>query len=211
VPYSPTFTARHNRQYRYYVSQNLLQDRAHPKHLIARLPAHEIEQVIENALRDHLPNMWPGDASDQSRDHFLRNQDVIPSQDLIREIVSKVTIDLEKVVIRFQAHGLENLTNRFFQLNLQDIQLNLQPLSIAYNTKKTERGAVVIEAEDQLRDMFAVSPGTLKKLIQGIVWRDEHFKGTDLKDIAIKYGHSEGYVGKVIFNSFETLQKHFAV
>jgi hypothetical protein len=40
--------------YRYYISQNLLQYRDHPKGVITRLPAHEIETAVESAVRKYL-------------------------------------------------------------------------------------------------------------------------------------------------------------
>jgi len=42
VPYTPTYTKKGARQYCYYLSQNLLQYRNHPKGLIARIPASKI-------------------------------------------------------------------------------------------------------------------------------------------------------------------------
>jgi hypothetical protein len=52
-------------------------------------------------------------------------------------------------------------------------------------------------------------PEKLKKLVQGVLWRDEHFAGLPLKDIARREGRSEAYVGSTIFAGFETLKKHF--
>ena len=74
---------------------------------------------------------------------------------------------------------------------------------------KAKRGAIVIRSQQQ--DVFNLSSYELKKLVQGVVWRDEHFDGMALKEIAKREGCSEGYVGRVIFRSFETLQKGFPV
>ncbi len=58
-------------------------------------------------------------------------------------------------------------------------------------------------------DIFDLSPKNLKKLIQGLIWRDEHFDGTSLKSIARREGCSQDYVGSAIFYSFKTLQAAF--
>lgn len=51
TPYSPDFTIKVGKRYRYYISQNLIQYRDHPKGTMARIPAHEIEKVISDTLR----------------------------------------------------------------------------------------------------------------------------------------------------------------
>ena len=40
VIYSPTYTVKKGKRYHYYISQNLLQYRDHPKSIMARIPAH---------------------------------------------------------------------------------------------------------------------------------------------------------------------------
>jgi len=54
TPYTPGYTAKGKKQYRYYISQNLIQLRDHPDGLLGRLPAHEIEKVVEGAIRENL-------------------------------------------------------------------------------------------------------------------------------------------------------------
>lgn len=54
IPYTPGYTAKGKKQYRYYISQNLIQMRDHPDGLLGRLPAHEIESVVEGTIRAHL-------------------------------------------------------------------------------------------------------------------------------------------------------------
>ena len=55
MPYSPLHAKKGNgRSYRYYVSQNRIQQRDRPKRVMARLPAHEIELAVLNAINKHL-------------------------------------------------------------------------------------------------------------------------------------------------------------
>ena len=51
-----------------------------------------------------------------------------------------------------------------------------------------------------------VKSESFEKLVQGVIWRDEHFDGLDLKEIAHREGCSEAYVGTANFSSFEILQ-----
>lgn len=59
---------------------------------------------------------------------------------------------------------------------------------------------------DGPKDIFDLPPTKLKKLVQGFIWRDEHFDGLTLKEIARREGCSEAYVGTAIFSSFDILQ-----
>jgi len=38
----------------------------------------------------------------------------------------------------------------------------------------------------------------LKKLVQGIIWRDEHFDGVSMKEIARRENYSDAYVRSAI-------------
>ena len=76
-------------------------------------------------------------------------------------------------------------------------------ITIPYQTKRTKDGAIIIEPKG--RDIFDLPPSDLKKLIQGVVWRDEHFFGAKMSDIAKREGYSDRYVRKVIMRSFDTL------
>ena len=53
--------------------------------------------------------------------------------------------------------------------------------------------------------MFDIPAHGLKKLIQGFVWRDEHFGGMTLQNIARREKVSDSFVGKQIFRTFDVL------
>ena len=74
---------------------------------------------------------------------------------------------------------------------------------IPYKTKRGQSGAVIIKPKAQ--DIFDMPAHGLKKFIQGIVWRDEHFNGAFIKDIAVRENCSDRHVRKLIMRSFEIL------
>lgn len=76
----------------------------------------------------------------------------------------------------------------------------------AYNTRRVKRGALVIEPENPDRDIFDLQPDQLKKLVQGFIWREEHFAGMAIKEIALRENCSQSYVGTAIFSTFEISQ-----
>lgn len=72
-----------------------------------------------------------------------------------------------------------------------------------YTIRRAKKGALVIAPEKQHKDIFDLPLNELKKLVQGFIWRDEHFSGMTLRDIAKREEFSEGYVGQCIFQTFE--------
>lgn len=203
VLYSPTFTKRHNRQYRYYLAQNLLQLKAHPNGLIARLPAHEIETLVERTLRERLM-AWV-DEDQEMMAYIERNAMTIATHDLIRNCVRKLVIERDRVKFEFTPQGLSKVLGHHLKIRTAITQAS-DVMEVPYCMAKGKRGAVVIEPERQCDDPFDLPEDRLRKLAQGIIWRDEHFGGMTLKDIAIREKCSEGHVGKTIFTSFDILK-----
>ncbi|MCC7304936.1 MAG: hypothetical protein IT558_01605 [Alphaproteobacteria bacterium] len=80
-------------------------------------------------------------------------------------------------------------------------------ISIPYVTAKTRRGAIVIRPEGG----SDLSSGEMRKLAQGIIWRDQHLGGLTLRDIAKREDCSEGIVGQCISRTFELRPETFPV
>lgn len=201
VPYSPTFTKKGGQRYCYYVSQNLLQDKSHPNGLIARLPSQEIENTIEAALHAHLPEVWS--IQDGAVAEYLGEQIKVCSRKVLFSLIQKITIYLDRLEISLMPDGLEKLGAEHMKLK------NLPPLAqtvitALYKTSRAKRGAIIIEPQGK-HGILDLPPHELRRLVQGIVWRDEHFNGAYLRDIAKREGYSEAYVGTTIFKSFELL------
>jgi len=57
--YSPVFTSRGAKQYRYYTNQSLIQDRSPPHGVVSRIPAQDIEALVEHTLQGHLSELTP--------------------------------------------------------------------------------------------------------------------------------------------------------
>ena len=203
IVYSPTYTKRHGRQYCYYISQNLLQDRTHPHGVMARLPAHEIETLIDKSVRNEIGKLCGG-TEGPVWEHVLNHQEEIPVYDLIRKCVSRVTIDLDQITITLKPESFKKLVEKHLNVRVTGCDEEFE-ITVPYKTGSARRGAIVIEPKSE-SDVFDLPSDKLKKLVQGIIWRDEHFDGMALKDIAVRENCSQAYVGKTIFTSFEILQ-----
>lgn len=79
-------------------------------------------------------------------------------------------------------------------------------LLVPYTARRAKKGALVIAPEKGKSDIFDLPSNELKKLVQGFIWRDEHFAGMAIKDIAVRENCSQSYVGNAIFYSFKNLQ-----
>jgi hypothetical protein len=201
--YTPTFTKRHGREYRYYISQNLLQNRNHPYGLMSRLPAHEIETLIETALRKDISKL-SGENEDATFNYIMEQHHIIPSVDLVQTCVERVIVGLNTVSLSINASGFKGLVQQYLNLVIEE-QTAIFEIHLPFIVRKARRGAIVIEPKGS-QDIFKLPAAQLKKLVQGVIWRDEHFDGLTLKQIAHREDCSEAYVGTAIFSSFNILQ-----
>ena len=198
--YSPTYTKRHGRQYHYYISQNLLQYKDHPKGILARLPAHEIEKIVERTLRSEVKNLCK-DLGGNIRKHILKHQQEISWRTFARACIKKVTIGLDTINIKITPMPFKKLVKKHLDM---DVNINQSQYEIAVNFKigKANKGALVIQSEGD-KDIFDMESSSLKKLVQGTIWREEHFDGMMLKDIAKREKHSADYIGTAIYQSLD--------
>jgi site-specific DNA recombinase len=127
--YSPSFTNKGKRQYRYYVSQALLQDRPCPVGIITRLSAHETETAIEQALkkqfhtRDSLKLLLALASDEQFEliEKIVEQSDKLQMRHLVARSVDKVVIGISNVEIFVDRLNL--LTEICRNLNLPQLQI----------------------------------------------------------------------------------------
>jgi len=197
--YTPTFTKKDKKQYRYYISQDLLQYRDHPSHVMARVPADEIEQAVMTALRQQIENC----PEDEAMVYLDKHWDTIPEYDRIRW-VRKITLDMETLTIDLNHAILMVLAKEHLGITLPE--MDIKKIIAPYQIKRGRGGAVVIDTPSRKADLFSLPPDQLKRLVQGIVWAEDHFKGESVKAIAQRVGYSASFVTQTIFKSFRLLQ-----
>ena len=77
-------------------------------------------------------------------------------------------------------------------------------INVPYQLHRAQAGSQIIKAKG--RDIFDMPAKTLKKFVQGAIWRDEHFDGMALAAIARRENCSRDYVGSAILSSFKIIQ-----
>ncbi|NCT41271.1 MAG: recombinase family protein [Alphaproteobacteria bacterium] len=206
TPYSPDHTKKSGKIYRYYISQNLLQYRDHPKGTMSRIPAHEIEKVTVNTIGNHLIGIL---MLDQITDHqviqHIKKQ-TLPIEMFIRTCVNKIVVHQNELQIDINAESLKESIQDNLDLNIPTKTKNHNHvISVPFTIRRAHKGTIILKPENDEYDPFDLPPKQLKNLIRGIIWRDEHFAGMSMKAIADREGLSKAGVQKIVMGSFDTL------
>ena len=201
--YSPSFTNRGKRQYRYYVSQALLQDRPPPVGIITRLSAHEIETAVEDALKKKLLEM---DSEDHHEifEKIIKNVEKLEMRALVTKTVNKIAIDLNDVKIIVDQEKLLTEVCRALHLPMpQMVESDVVTITIPIEMIKPKTGSFVVEPKrNSMHDPFDRTPQELKNWVRGVIWRDNHFRGITIRQMAQEAGCSDSRVASLIAESF---------
>ena len=203
-PYRATFTNKGGKRYRYYACLKL-------DSTVSKIPVHEIETIIEGALRDSLGNIKKAAEVlylHEEYDNYLLNKIIecstcISMRDLLTG-VKKITLTEMRVILSLDVANMRKLVSNQAKADFPDGGFkSIHEIVVPYKKTRVSKGAIVIQPEGGKKDMLDLPPPELKKLIQGFAWRDEHFKGLTIRQIAQREKVSDSYVGTQIFRTFE--------
>ena len=203
-PYSPTYTVKNGRQYRYYLSQNLIQYKNHPKGLIARLPAHEIENSVGEALRSRLREIL---TEAGHKNLHIEHAALLQAsyQTLIRELVETVSMQTDQFQIYFHKGAMQKFIIERLEVSVPGIRDDV--VIEKYTSSRITDGALTIRSESKKKDPFDLPPKNLKRLIQGFVWGDRHFLGESVLSIARSEKVSEAFVLQTMVKALVTFSQ----
>lgn len=212
VIYSPTYTSKKGVRYYYYLSQNLIQYRDHPKGIMARIPAHEIEKTVTDAIKAWLTNAeeWQKAFPGITEEHaYWLTENLLPVRSrFIKTIIKKVIVQSDHLNIDISTKKLREEIENHAELSLGTTVTPTITINTAYKTSRAKRGSVIINSPARSQnDPFDIPTDQLKRIVRGTIWRDEHFAGVPIKQIAQEGGHSENYVNRCIHESFDFLSQ----
>jgi len=199
---------KQGKQYRYYVSQNCVQNKNHPKGVISRLPAHEIETLILNALVAEIKdvNKLSGmlgldiESGCKTLEHVSKGAEELPD---IHKAIHKIVVDTNRITAEVCVKSLAKGMSEFLGVGLAIADDDrIHSLSIPYHTKRARRGAVVIRPGEG-KDVLDLPKSKLEDLVKGIIWRDAHFNGKSFIEIANENDCSRSLVLQLVRQSFE--------
>lgn len=214
VIYSPAFTTKKKQRYRYYVSRRKIQGMDSTDESMLRLPAQEIEDFVGQSLRDRL-----GDTHELAQilgvDHDLEYRllqkiaakiPTLPKQDLIKSVVRKIVVRPDSITLAIHSPALAALLRETAGMRINvDVLKGTGEILVPFQAGKSWKGSVVIRppARGAPEDIFSLPPYELKNLIRGIIWRDEHFNGMTIREIAKRDKSTDAFVGSMIRKTFE--------
>lgn len=211
--YFPTYTNKPGRQYRYYQVRYTDVVAERTKDALYRVPAHEIENRVEKAIRTELSDLKSASAilniPETTRQPLLQmiieRHDRVTVSDLLMDTVKKVIIGHEQIVIEVKITELMRKLADAGVVGLpQDYGVETKEIHAAYITRRAHKGSIIIDAHERDKnDPLDLPSHELKNLVRGLIWRDEHFGGSTIREIAAREKFSDGFVGQCIFKTFE--------
>lgn len=76
-------------------------------------------------------------------------------------------------------------------------------LKVPFKIRRAYKGAIILQPDNKNHDPFDLPPHELRNLVKGTIWREEHFNGMTLPDIAKRDGFSKQHVHQMIMKSME--------
>ena len=199
--YTPTYTSKAGKRYRYYINQNLV---SHPSTVIARLPAHDIEEVVKESVKNNIVQAL---CLDPIGHHgIIETIEESSFGHYMPEVINRIIVDEKELSIELNCLALKDKieVTLGFKMPLTSM-MAVHHFNVPFHTRRSHKGAVVIKPEGKDYDPLDLSPAELKNLVCGIIWRDRHFAGDSMRQIARDENMSEAGVRKIIMRSFDTL------
>lgn len=209
-PYSPTYTARGSLRYRYYISQNLLQCRDHPKGIIARIPAQELEDTVLNGIMSvfaikHLAIIFGLEEHDPRTSYIIENENKLHNQQILQACLSRVIISTNCIKLELATATLRQHLSELLTLELPEPTVVTYQVDLPFVTGRSKTGSLILAAPrnaSALKDPFDRPEEEIRRWVQGIIWRDEHFRGMPIERIAKREKVSATQVFRLINQTF---------
>lgn len=203
-PYSMTYTRKNKKQHRYYVSKYLIENKTHPQKFLARLPANEIETIIINSVQNHISNALGLNDIDHYGLIEMISQKSFEKH--LPEFIKSIEVHETEIRIQIEPTLLKRCVEKQLDINVQQTQVPAPYcFTITYYMRRSIKGVLMIKPKCNSHDPFDLPPAELKNLICGVIWRDLHFGGESIRQIARDENLSEAGVRKIIMRSFDTL------
>lgn len=106
----------------------------------------------------------------------------------------------EYVVIKLDPTKFKKLVEEYLNVSVTGSD-EIFEITLPFQTSRGRDTSIIIQSGE--KDIFDISAEDTKKLVQGIVWRDEHLDGVHINEIAKRENYSSRYIRNRIMGSFE--------
>lgn len=202
--YSMTYTRKDKKQHRYYISKYLSENKTHPQQFLTRLPANEIETVVINAVHQNIAKaLGLNDIEHYAMIKAIEQQNF---ENHIQKFIKRIEVDESEMRVQIEPMKLKACIEDSMNFTVPQIK-DPAPycFTIPYYMRRSIKGAVIIKSEEDNDAPFDLPAAELKNLICGVVWRDRHFAGESIRQIARDENLSEAGVRRIIMRSFDIL------
>jgi hypothetical protein len=123
---------------------------------------------------------------------------------VVVQAVRRIAVGEGKLGFDVDARVLRNLISEDLEISVpQMADHRISQLNVPFEVSRTLKGAWRIEPQNQKPDIFDLPPHELCKLIRGVIWRDEYFRGKEIPEIAKREQVDQSHVHRLIRRSLE--------
>jgi site-specific DNA recombinase len=190
---SPSHAVKQGQRYCYYVSQAVMQDRAQEAGSITRLPAHQLEQAVMDAVFDVLAK---GErtrrAASQLRELGQRDRD-----QALRRVVRRVEVSETRIAVAMLPSALEGLDRGARPDNEDD---GPSTIELPFTIVRRDNGARVLATGAAMPAVDSSASALIKAVARGYAWRQQLMNGSarSTTEIAQKEGVTRRYVARIL-------------
>lgn len=206
--YTPVRTNRHGRHYRYYVRRDVVQGQKSKMGAHARLPAHEIEGLVLNAIvtemkePENLAQML-GVALATNLNALVQASGQGTAIGTLHRAVQKAVVGRDCVTIDVAAKDLAACIDAELGIVLSATTEGVYRIEVPFHTLRARRGGAVVMQAGDGSDPLDLPKSKLESLVKGVICRDKHFRGNSFVEIAKEYGCSRSFIISLIGKSLE--------
>ncbi|MFN3828267.1 MAG: recombinase family protein [Micavibrio sp.] len=216
VLYTPVHATKNGgRRYRYYVNSKVHSEPHNKTDTPQRIPAPEIEELIKNIFSEQLdrPDQIALLAGVNMIDHI---EDLSKTSDLkemvdiekfIRHACKGIIIHKSFLQIKISCKNVSEFLNQELHLSLPIAHEELfHELTANWGISRSRKGAIRIDARSEhlsKDDPFNRPEYEIQKWVKGVVWREQHFKGKSISEIARSENIDIRYVSRLIMQSLQ--------
>lgn len=175
------------------------------------MPAQELEDTVQSGIRgvvseNHLTAIFGLGGHDSQGRYILANEDKLNSQKLIEGCLSRVTLQARSLILELNAESLKNLIDEVMALDLPHPVVALHQIELLFVVGRAKTGTLILAAPKsaaEANDPFNQPEEEIRRWVQGIIWREEHFRGMPMEQIAKREGVSSTHIYRLINLSLE--------
>lgn len=116
-------------------------------------------------------------------------------------VLSRVTLQASSLILELKAEALKSQIDETLALNLPHPIVALHQIELPSVIGRAKTGSLILAAPKsaaETNDPFNRPEEEIRRWVQGIIWRDEHFRGMPMEQIAKREGVSATHIYRLV-------------